>query len=231
MQKKEGLLIVFEGIDGAGTSTQVHELAKYIENLDKYQDILKTHEPWKNSDIKIRLKEDKDAYSNPEELAELFVTDRAEHTRLLIKPNLRAGVVILNDRYTMSTCCYQWCQGVQLEELIDMHKDRGILVPDLTFYIAISRETAQKRLKNRGAVPEKFENDPDFIDKLINAYDALTRMSKIGDSIFGRVVTINGKQSIEAVTEDIQKIFEPLYNRWQSGQYISQSKKANSFNL
>lgn len=231
MQEKEGLFIVFEGIDGAGTSTQVHELAKHIEELDKYQDTLKTHEPWKNSEIKKRLKEDKDAYSHPEELAELFITDRAEHTKLLIKPNLKAGVIVTDDRYIMSTCDYQWCQGVLLEELIDMHKGRGILIPDLTFYVEISRGVAQERLRNRKAVPEKFEKDPDFIDKLIKGYEALTNMSKINPSIFGRVETINGDQSIEAVAQEIQKFFDPLYLSWQKGEYISQSQKANSFNV
>ena len=93
---EKGLFIVFEGIDGAGSSTHVHKLSEKLEELNKYQDILRTHEPWRSKEIKRRLQEDPEAYSGGLEMAELYVEDRVEHIRKLIRPNLKAGVVVLD---------------------------------------------------------------------------------------------------------------------------------------
>ena len=52
MENKKGLFIVFEGIDGSGKETQMLELARYIRQRNKYQDVIITHEPWQNDEIK-----------------------------------------------------------------------------------------------------------------------------------------------------------------------------------
>lgn len=132
MPEPRGMFIVFEGVDGSGEDTQLDILYKKIKSRDKYQDALATHEPWKNSEIKKRLKEDKDAYSAPEEMADLYIGDRTDHSYTLIKPNLDAGVIVLCSRYKMSTCAFQPAQGMSLDKLLKMHEHRGILVPDVT---------------------------------------------------------------------------------------------------
>jgi len=99
--------------------------------------VLRTHEPWKSSEIKRKLETEKDAYSGAEEIAELHVEDRARHTQKLIRPNLRAGAVVLCSRYTLSTCAYQWAQGLSLSKLLEMHEHRGILIPDVTFFLDV----------------------------------------------------------------------------------------------
>lgn len=227
MVGKEGLLIVFEGIDGAGTSTQVHKLAEHIDKLDKYQDVVKTHEPWRSKEIKKKLKEDKEIYLDARESAELYIEDRAKHTHQLIRPNLKAGAIVETDRYKMSTPAYQWPQGMPLEELIEMHKSRGILVPDLTIFIDVPKEVAKKRLQKRGNKPEKFERDLNFLEKVISAYKCLVYMAQVDQSFFGLVVAINGNQPIKKVSEDIFKVFDPLYKEWGNGKYIAQVSREN----
>lgn len=228
MAKKEGLLIVFEGIDGAGTSTQLPLLTAHIKKKDKYQDVMETHEPWDNDEIKRRLAEDKDAYVGGLQLAQLFVQDRTEHTKRLIRPNLQAGVIVETDRYSMSTCSYQMAQGVPIERLIEMHNDRGILIPDLTLVIHADREVAKRRIKKRGDPLEKFERDPDFVDRLVNAYQSLAHLAQVSQGIFGKVVLINGNQSITQVANNVRSAFDPLYQSWKSGEYIPQiSKRTN----
>jgi len=207
---QRGKFIVFEGIDGSGTSTHVHRLAERIELDNKYQSVLRTHEPWMSQEIKRRLEQDKDAYSNPSEMAELYIDDRARHTRKLIRPNLKASTVVLCSRFKMSTCAYQWAQGMNLHELLEMHEDRGILIPDLTYFLDVPREVAAERMRTTRTSVEKFEGNPQFVDKLISAYNALVHMSEVDPRIFGEVIRIDGTKSIDDVANEI---FQEYKNR------------------
>lgn len=210
MQKK-GLFIVFEGIDGSGTSTHVHRLAERIEQFDKYQDVLKTHEPWRSQEIKSKLEKDAEIYSDAEEITNLFIDDRARHTQKLIRPNLEAEVHVLCSRYKMSTCAYQWSQGMSISTLLQMHENRGILMPDITFFLDIPREVAQERIKTARKTTEKFENDPTFVDKLISAYNALIFMSRVDSRYFGNIVKVNANREIKEVEKDIYQNFLNLH--------------------
>ncbi len=225
MVKRKGLLAVFEGIDGAGTSTQVHKIAEEIEHLNKYQDVVRTHEPWESNEIKLKLKKEKDPFFGAEEIANLFVDDRAKHTRELIRPNLKAGAIVLCDRYSMSTCTYQWAQGMQIEELMLMHKDRGILIPDITFFIDVEGEVANRRIETRAVIgstteKEKFENNHEYTKKLINAYRAAYHLANVNPSIFGRVEKIDGNKDAKEVTAEIINKFKPIYGEWSLGNYF-----------
>ena len=149
-------------------------------------------------------------------MAELYIEDRTRHTRQIIRPALEEqGIVILCKRYKMSTCAYQWAQGVPLHDLLSMHNHRGLLVPDLTFYLDIPRKVAERRIERRKKT-EKFEKDPRFTEKLIKAYNALLGLSEADPRIFGKVVRIDGNRRIQQVSEDIFSEFLPLYNSWIS---------------
>lgn len=214
MEQKRGLFVVFEGIDGAGTSTQLIKLVDYLESLDKYQDVLRTHEPWKSSEIKRKLVEDKDTYSNGLKMAELYVQDRLKHAHELIGPNLERGVLVLSDRYSMSTCAYQSTQGVDLEILIGMHRKDKILIPDITFFVDVSADVARERILARGNNLEKFEKDLEFSKKLVENYQKLSYSSKYIFP-FGKVVRVNGEQNKEKVSSDIQREFLKVYENWK----------------
>ncbi len=208
---EKGFFVVFEGIDGSGTSTHVHQLEERLEGLDKYQDVLRTHEPWKNKKIKEQLTSDSESFSGGLEMAELYVSDRADHTRQLIRPILETGTLVLCSRYKMSTCAYQWTQGVQLHHLLSIHEHRGIINPDLTFFLDIPREVAEERIKERKSDLEKFEKNPMFVDKLIDAYQALVQMAQVDSKILGPVILINGNRSMKKVADEIFSEFLEKY--------------------
>jgi len=218
MAEKRGLFIVFEGIDGCGKSTQLWQLAQNIERRDKYLDIVRTHEPWNNKEIKRRLKEDKDAYSGALEMARLFVDEsRVPHTQQLIRPRLEEGYMVLCDRYSMSTCAYQWAQGASLDELISMHRYNVILTPDITFLVDVPVSVCIERRKKRGDPPEKFDS-PDFAERLRETYLSLAEKAKKGFDhwLFGNVEVINGNHSIGDVACIINESFQQLYNKWKN---------------
>lgn len=211
---ERGLFIVFEGIDGSGTSTQVHQLSQRVEELDKYQDIIRTHEPWKSKEIKKKLEEDKDAYSGAEEMSQLYIADRVDHSYKLIDTNLSAGVMVIDSRYKASTCAFQQAQGVPLEKLLRMHEHRGILTPDITFLLDVSREVASKRMKDR-IRSEKFERDAGFIDKVISNYREIVRISEEDSKLFGTVLRIDAEKSLEEVSENVYQEFLKVYRKWK----------------
>lgn len=211
---KKGLFIVFEGIDGAGTSTQLHVLAKHIQSLSKYNDVLLTHEPWNSEEIKKKLTEDKDAYSGAEEIAKLYVEDRVSHTKKLVVPNLDQGVFVLCDRYRMSTDSYQTAQGMDEKAVLEMQDKPEIIKADVTFFIDTEPKTALERVRKRGDALEKFENE-EFLAKSSEKYKYFANMEK-NESMYGKVIVVDGNKSIDEVASKVIEEFNLVYNelRW-----------------
>ena len=205
-----GSFIVLEGIDGSGTTTQINGLHDYIKSRDKYADVLTTHEPWKNEEIKKKLSRDKDAYSGGKEMTRLFVDDRHNHLNNLIVPNMNQGVIVLSDRYSLSTYAYQGTQGVSFNTIKELHDEQKIIVPDLTFFLDVNYEVAKERITKRGDSLEKFETNERFTKDLINKYRALSEM----EDIFGEVIKIDGNKSARQVKKDICEKFEEFYSNF-----------------
>jgi dTMP kinase len=228
MVEKRGLFIAYEGPDRVGKSLQSSRLSKYIKSLDKYADVLETHEPWKSEEIKAKLEEDKDILNDGHLMAELFIENRARHTQLLIRPVLKTGGIVISDRYKMSTCAYQWAQGVPLHDLLSLHQYRGILTPDITFCFEAPYEILLERGNKRigesfkaesvsSADKEKFERDDIFAKKVLEAYRSLSHMAQVDNTIFGKVNVIDASKSVDEVFDQIKTSFDNLYSNWKSG--------------
>jgi len=207
----KGFFVVLEGGDYTGKGTQSIRLAQHILDLSEDNDVLLTHEPtWRAKEIKKRLAEDGDAYSDARKMAELYVEDRRIHTEEIIKPNLSKGVIVVGNRYAMSTCVYQSLQGIPLSELVDMHC--GIIeVPDITILLDIPPETAKLRAKNRSrAAEKKFEANVDFRNRVYAKYRELA-FSEEYQTNFGKVRVVDGKGAIEEVAKRIKFVFDSVY--------------------
>ena len=213
-----GKLIIVEGIDGSGKSTQISLMADAIRKANKYQAVLLTREPtWKASELRKKIVGDNDAFSDGYQIAKLLVEDRKQHTHDLIVPSLNQKVLVATDRYALSTCAYQPVQGVPLMELIEMHEKAQTITPDLTFFVHVSREEADRRKIKRGEKLEKYEKDILFIDKLISQYLIVADLSNTDERIrkvVGNVCIINGEQSFEKVHQSISDIVLPFYKNW-----------------
>lgn len=203
---KRGLFIAFEGIDGCGKSTQMRKLVEYIFEKNKYNHVVATREPWKDTDIRKILQSDNDTYSQGRELAEMFINDRKEHMLRLIIPNICQGIHVVSDRYSFSTLAYQQTQGMDVIELLNMHK--GVLIPDIIFVVDVPAEIAVDRMnndKNTRASKHKFEKNTEFLEKLRQNY------LKLAESLENhRVVVLDGTQSIDHIFE---KQIKPIINQ------------------
>jgi dTMP kinase len=160
-----GRFIVFEGIEGAGKTTQLEILAERLRA--RGTDPVLTREPGGTSlgrqlrEYLLSKREDR-----PEPLIEAFlmVSDRADHVLRVVRPALEAGRIVLCDRHADATLAYQGGgSGVDEETLIDLNRlATGGLLPDLVVLLDLPTERAGGRLDSRGA-PERdrFESEPD----------------------------------------------------------------------
>lgn len=152
---RRGKLIVFEGTDGTGKSTQLRLLGDYLQ--DKGHSILTTREPTEGRyGQKIRsLYMDRDQYSREEEL-ELFLADRREHVQQVLAPALEQGKVILCDRYFLSTVAYQGARGFDPEHILELNHFAPD--PDLALLFQVPLDTGLSRITSgRGEELNDFE--------------------------------------------------------------------------
>lgn len=199
---ERGLFITFEGIDGSGKGSQVQRFVKYLFGLDKYNHVIMTRNPYKDSQIRKMLRADEDPFAKARLMAEVFVEDRRKHVNEIVIPNLEKGHFVVSDRYRLSTITYQHAQGLPMEELIEMQKD--LPVPDITFVIDVPAEVGKQRMQNDDIRdPEhKFEADMQFQDMVRqNFYKAKEMLNE-------KIIIINGNQDKESVFRDVVKAFE-----------------------
>jgi dTMP kinase len=151
----KGLLIVFEGIDGTGKSTQLTMLADYL--WQRGYPVVTTREPTDGPyGQKIReIYTNRENYSIDQEL-ELFLKDRQQHVDELITPALDRGEIVLCDRYFLSTVAYQGARGCAVEQLLE--RNDFAPDPDIVLLLEVPVETSLQRITaGRGEAPNDFE--------------------------------------------------------------------------
>jgi dTMP kinase len=130
--------ITLEGPEGAGKSTQLPQLAKWLEVAGF--SVVATKNPG-GTPIGGQLREVllKPANSDLNPLAELllYAADRAQHVEQLVRPALAQGSIVLCDRYTDSTLAYQgYGRGLDLALIAQLNTiATGGLRPDLTLLL------------------------------------------------------------------------------------------------
>jgi len=152
---KEGLLIVFEGVDGTGKSTQLQLLYEILQR--KNYPVIATREPTEGKygqEIR-QLYKNREKYSDEEEL-ELFLADRKEHVDQLLISALNRGKIILCDRYFLSTAAYQGAIGFDPETVLA--RNSFAPDPDLALLFQAPINIGLTRITSgRGETPNDFE--------------------------------------------------------------------------
>lgn len=195
MQKNPyaGKFIIFEGVDGSGTTTQANLLFKYLKNKDKK--VYLTGEPTSSligGLIKSQIAGD--WQSSPECLQLLFTADRAYHLEKEIIPLLKKGITVICTRYILSTLSYGNL-GIKDEKWLTEINKKFIL-PDLTFFLKVSPKICIQRIKKERFHKELFEKE-EKLKKVFKNY--LKFAKKIKD-----IYIIDGEKSIEEVFKQIK---------------------------
>jgi dTMP kinase len=155
------MFIVFEGMDGAGKSTQIRLLTDRLRTGGV--PVTLTREPGGSplaEDIRRLVLEGDPGTMDVETELLLFTAARRDHVRKTVQPALERGDVVLCDRYFDSTYALQ-CAGGMDEATIGVLHDRFVgLNPDLVVFFILDEEEALARAMARGgaaAVEERFE--------------------------------------------------------------------------
>ncbi len=166
----KGKLIVIEGIDGSGKSTCTKNLAEKLNsiNIKTIYTFEPTHSHYGAKLREGMLSEDLDA----EEELLLFVKDRKEHIEYMIKPALEEGYFIILDRYFYSSIAYQGAKGIDINRIINMHKD-FIIKPDIVFIFHLPIDIALNRIISKRGIADRFENETYLkkVDKIFHSFN------------------------------------------------------------
>jgi dTMP kinase len=188
--------IVFEGGDGAGTTTQMRRLDEALARARVPHWM--TCEPTESPEGRlIRRVLSGELPRDPGTLAHLFAADRNEHLRGRggILEHLGRGEAVVCDRYVLSSLAYQGAAcGPELPALLNS----GFPLPELLVFFDLEPATSIERLGDREKL-EIFEELP-FQEKVRSGYrDAIALYSGSGM----KVAVIDASRSVEAVDRDI----------------------------
>ncbi len=196
--RKQGILIVFEGIDGSGKTTQARSLLRKLRA--RGFDAVFFREPsrgkWGRLIRKAALRADS---LTPEEELDLFIRDRREDVARNIKPSLEAGKVVVLDRYYFSTIAYQGAKGIDPARIRRMN-ERFAVRPDLVFILDIEAGKGLSRIACRSRKDELFEREDYLagVRKLFGGFrgrkfihlDGSGERTRIGAEILDRVLAL-----------------------------------------
>ena len=194
--------VVFEGIDGAGTSTQIKLLAARDEAR-----FVTTAEPTGGETGRFLRRMLAGDFSVDEKTnAFLFAADRCEHIygKGGVIEQINSGKIVLSDRYFFSSLAYQSVScGKEIPELVNS----GFPLPEILFYFVINPEISLGRVNARGEKKEIYETI-EKQKKIAAQYEAV--ISEYESTAKGKgmkIVRIDAAKPIEEISEEIFSYF------------------------
>jgi len=202
---KRGTLIVFEGLDGCGKSTQLRRAAEVLRARGTQPVVTRepTDGPWGR---KIRTMAQSGETIAPEIELEWFFADRREHMRDVVRPALDGGRVVLSDRSYLSTVAYQGARGLDAAQIL-ADSEAEFEHPDLVLLFEITASEGLARVHARGGLAEPvFENLP-FLERAAEIFSTL--------DVIG-LERIDAARSEELIAMDVLVRIDAHLSAWRS---------------
>jgi len=188
---KKGILIVFEGIDGTGKTTQAEILLDRLRKKD-FETVYFQEPSMGKWGREIKKKA---AFANsitPEEELDLFQKDRRENVEKNLKPALEKRKIVILDRYYFSTIAYQGARRID-RGFIRSINEEFVVMPDLVFILDIDVKNGLQRIETRKKRDILFEQE-----------EYLVKVREIFKSFNGEnIIHIDGHKSIEEISNEI----------------------------
>lgn len=197
-QKRPGLLIVFEGIDGSGKTTQARRLLRRLRRRGRTARFFR--EPSRGRwGREIRRQARTAGSLTPRQELELFVRDRRENVARNLGPALAAGRDVVLDRYYFSTIAYQGAKGLDPGRIRRLNESFAI-PPDLVIVLDVDASAGLARIAGRKSRDELFERR-----------DYLVRVARLFRGFDGpSIVHVDGRGDARAIARAIWAEVEPL---------------------
>ena len=199
-----GKLIVFEGVEGCGKTTQMHLCSQWLKSLGI--PVVLTCEPG-GTELGKSLRElllSKLPHKPINEVTELllYAADRVQHIQEELKPNLATGKYILCDRYTDSTIAYQgYGRGLDMNLINNVNQiATGGLLSDATIWLDVDVEVGLLR-KRRQAKLDRIEQETIAFHRRVQVGYADLYLSHPSSTI-----RVDGTDSQEVVQQTVQEI-------------------------
>jgi len=205
---KKGFMLVFDGSNGAGKTTVIKGVEKYLTL--KGFDVLLTREPG-GTPIGEKIREVILDPTTPEmcymtELM-LFGAGRAQHVQEKITPALAQGKIVISDRFDAATFSFQhFARGIDLDTIIKIN-DLALagFTPDMNIILDLDPKEGLKRVISRGEGLDRLEDEKS--DFLVKAREGYLKQAEQSPEKFE---IIDAAQSKENVLSDVIKIIDSL---------------------
>lgn len=209
MIDKKARFIVFEGIDGAGKSTQIRLICERLESLG-----IKCSTSAEPTDMpsgkEIRRALSGEEKRTPLEMAEMFSRDRRLHNtdpECGIEKLLSEGISVISDRYYYSSLAYQGSVlGYDTVAALNVGVPE-IRRPDICVFLDLSPDESLKRIGGRGEEKEIYENF-DYLTKTRRTFfDVFDKLRALGENI----AVIDARGSVDEVAKKVFLAVGELY--------------------
>ncbi len=204
--KLSGKLIVVEGADGSGRSTQIERLVQWLEGsghatvqvgLKRSTLVSEELEQAQQGNILSRIT-----------LSLFYATDFADQLENIILPALKAGFMVLADRYIYTLMVRDMVRGMDEPWLRNLY---GIaLVPDAVFYLNVSPEELVQRSFAKNKALDYWESgmdlglSRDMFDSFLKYQSLVEDKFKSIQATYGFSI-VDGHRSMEAINDDLRK--------------------------
>lgn len=203
----KGRFIVFEGIDGAGKSTQISLLEKKLKSEGRLRFVTaEPRSPSPGGALRDALSGNYKRTST--ELAAMFLADRVFHNvneKTGIMQALENGFDVICDRYYYSSFAYQGT-GSSLEWVMRMNLDcPDIVRPDVCIFLDLDAESSKKRIDSERASVDIFEESTDILSSIRNKFFDV--FEKLPDE---NIKIVNAGRTVSEIAADIAQIIDGL---------------------
>jgi dTMP kinase len=209
-----GKLVVVEGADGSGRSTQIAKLVEWLEGSGHatVQVGLK-RSTLVSAELELAQKGNTLSHST---LSLFYATDFADQMENIILPALKAGAMVLSDRYIYTLMARDIVRGLDPQWLKNVY---GIaLVPDAVFYLSVPPEELVQRNLAKNASLDYWESgmdlglSRDMFDSFLKYQTLITAEFKRMQTTYGFTI-VDGNRGVDAMFAQLKKRIETVLEK------------------
>ena len=207
--RKRGRLIVFEGVEGAGKSTQLERLGAHLARAGVSHREFREPGGTALGDSIRRLLLDPLSTVSARAEALLFMASRAELVSRELRPALESGTIVLLDRFFLSTYAYQIAGRGLAESDVRSANTMATdgLVPDLTLLLTLSADVGLERAERRSATDRIERSGREFHSRVEEAFAEFSTREWLGThEECGPIVALDASgapAAVEALVLDV----------------------------